>query len=53
MSKLEKIAETLRRFNPNWSEHYRDMCRQIADDMDLGGADREKFLRESGAIPKP
>lgn len=50
MTRLEKLADTLAKYNPRWSENYRDMCRGIADDFGLAGADREQFLRQCKAF---
>jgi hypothetical protein len=49
MNELEKLADTLHRFNPEWSARYREMCREIADDLGLRSGERDRFLYESGA----
>lgn len=51
MTKMEKLADTLGKFRPEWSERWRELCRQVADDFELRGGERERFLRASGAFP--
>lgn len=50
MTNLERLADTLRKFNPQWSEQYRDLCRQIADDFGLAGVVRSRFLYDCKAF---
>lgn len=51
MSRNEKIADTLAKYRrPDEMIRHRDFCREIADDLDLGGAERERFLRNAGAF---
>lgn len=49
--KMERIAEDISKFHPGWSERYRDFCRAMADDLELNGRQRAKFLSLSHAPP--
>jgi len=46
----ENVADTLGKFRGDDELRHREMCRQIADDCELAGADRERFLRKAKAI---
>lgn len=46
----EHVAETIAKFHPGWSERYRDFCRQMADDLELQGWQRTKFLERCHAF---
>ena len=49
MTRYEKLADTISRHrDPDHQEKHREFVRQVADDLELEGAARQRFLYAAG-----